>query len=179
MVFSPHPDDEVIACGGTILKRIAAGHRVVTVFSTDGSQSHAAVLGIHTDPSPPELADIRRKEADEAAALLGLAPADVHFLGYEDTRLARSVPQFGVAVKALLAAPADVAEVFMPHETRELNADHRYTGEGVRAALADLGLTPRVYRYVVWDEQTEAEFAFANRPATVPPAAAGEQLVEE
>jgi LmbE family N-acetylglucosaminyl deacetylase len=80
MVFSPHPDDDVIACGGTIRARARAGARVVIVYSTDGSMSHAAVPGIGRAPSPRELTTIRQAEA--AAALscvreLGLTPVDI------------------------------------------------------------------------------------------------------
>lgn len=32
MVFAPHMDDEVIGCGGSILKHIGAGREVVVVF---------------------------------------------------------------------------------------------------------------------------------------------------
>ncbi|CUO38506.1 PIG-L deacetylase family protein [Clostridium disporicum] len=36
IVISPHPDDEVIGCGGTILKHIRNGDRVFVVFITTG-----------------------------------------------------------------------------------------------------------------------------------------------
>lgn len=41
LVFAPHPDDEVIGCGGTLLRLAGAGARVVCVQATDGSDSHA------------------------------------------------------------------------------------------------------------------------------------------
>lgn len=34
--FHAHPDDEAIACGGTMAKAAAAGHRVVLVTATGG-----------------------------------------------------------------------------------------------------------------------------------------------
>jgi len=41
IVFAPHPDDEIIGCGGTLLRLIEAGARVVSVQATDGSDSAA------------------------------------------------------------------------------------------------------------------------------------------
>ncbi|MEU8350062.1 MULTISPECIES: glycosyltransferase [unclassified Streptomyces] len=180
LVFSPHPDDDVIACGGTIARRAAQGARVRVVFSTDGSQSHEAVLGIDRDPTPEELTAVREKEAGAAARVLGLGPDDVTFLGFRDTALAESLPEFRARVLEVLREQqreGGVAEVYLPHEVRELNADHRLTGETVLDCLAELGLTPRVRKFVVWDEQTEAEFAFVNRnePGRAP--APGERLV--
>ncbi|MFC4535765.1 PIG-L deacetylase family protein [Sphaerisporangium dianthi] len=165
LVFAPHPDDEVIACGGAIAAKAAAGAHVVIVFATDGSRSHSAVLGIDADPSPAELAVVRRKEAESAAKALGADPGEVVWLGHTDTLLSASSDAFRAQVLRLLAEHRDVTEVYLPHDVRELNADHRLTGEGVIACLAELGLAPRLRKYVVWDEDTEAAFEFTNRAA--------------
>ncbi|MGW2488610.1 PIG-L family deacetylase [Streptomyces sp. NPDC001606] len=162
LVFAPHPDDDVIACGGTIARKTARGARVGIVFSTDGSRSHSAVLGMDT-PTPQELTVIREGEARAAAARLGVDDDALRFLGFTDTALAGALPDFRAAVLKLLAENREVAEVYLPHDVRELNADHRLTGEVVLDCLAALGMTPRIHKYVVWDEQTEAEFAFVNR----------------
>ena len=36
IVFAPHPDDETLGCGGTILKKRSLGAPVEVVFLTDG-----------------------------------------------------------------------------------------------------------------------------------------------
>ncbi len=41
LAFAPHPDDEIIGCGGTLLRLAAAGAHVLCVHATDGSDSHA------------------------------------------------------------------------------------------------------------------------------------------
>jgi len=176
VVLSPHPDDDVIACGGTIAARVAAGARVVTVVVTDGSRSHAAVLGIHTDPTPAELARIRAGEARAAAAVLGAH--DVRLLGHGDTRLADSLPRLHDELLDLFEEFPDVTEVFLPHDVRELHGDHRLTGEAAVDCLAKLGRKPTLRKYVVWDERTEAEFEFSSRQPTARTAPPGERLVE-
>lgn len=166
LVFSPHPDDEVIACGGTLIGLAAAGKRACVVHATDGAMSHSAVLGIDSAPTPGELVELRREEARAAAVVLGHAADDVEFLGFPDTRLAQHLPAFREEVLRLLRSHPDVEEVYLPHEVRELNADHRLTGETVLGCLAELGRSPRLRKFVVWDEQTEADFAFVNRAPT-------------
>jgi LmbE family N-acetylglucosaminyl deacetylase len=177
LVFSPHPDDDVIACGGSIAAAVGAGARVVIVYATDGSMSHAAVLGIHDDPSPAELAAIRQDEARSAAKLLGVDDGDTRFLGFPDTRLAEHLPAFAVAVRRILAGHAGATEVYLPHEVRELNADHRLTGEVVLGCARELRLSPRLRKFVVWDERTEAEFGFVNRHPPGRGPAGGERLL--
>ena len=80
MSFHAHPDDEAIVCGGTMAMAAAAGHRVVLVMATAGEGGEVAdgVL------APGEtLGERRRKELDEAAAILGVARVEV--LGYRDS----------------------------------------------------------------------------------------------
>jgi LmbE family N-acetylglucosaminyl deacetylase len=78
--FHAHPDDEAIACGGTMAMASAAGHRVVLVTATAGE------CGDVTDGflAPGEtLGERRRKELAEAAGILGVARVEI--LGYRDS----------------------------------------------------------------------------------------------
>lgn len=177
LVFSPHPDDEVIACGGTIARLTTEGARVEVVFATDGAMSHSAVLDIHSDPTPAELRLVRREEARSAAVALGLPKDAARFLDYPDTTLAAHLPLFRRDVLNILRGHRTVTHVYIPHGVRELNADHRLTGETVESCLDELGLTPEVYRYVVWDERTEEEFGFVNRDPAAGPGPGTERLV--
>ncbi len=139
---------------------------MTTVFATDGAMSHLAVLGIPKDPAPAELARIRRGEALAAADVMGVDRGDVVFLDFPDTRLADHLPAFEERVTQLLSDLGDIDVVYLPHETRELNADHRLTGEVVGRVLNRLGRCPALRRFVIWDEQTETEFQFVNRADT-------------
>jgi len=162
LIFSPHPDDETIACGGTIALLAQAGHNVHIVFMTDGSQSHQAVLNISVEPSPEELAVIRKQEARNAAGTLGVNLTNVHFVGIEDTQLhARETYARTFIRQLILDFNAD--EIYIPHEILELHSDHRLTGEWVLEELSAVRKRPEVFKYVVWDERTEAEFSFSSR----------------
>lgn len=63
VVIAAHPDDEAIACSGTILLHGSSGDEVVVVIATDGRLAGAAA-------TPQEVAALRRGEAEQAARLL-------------------------------------------------------------------------------------------------------------
>jgi LmbE family N-acetylglucosaminyl deacetylase len=66
LVFSPHPDDEVIGCGGTLLDLAARGGPVTVVQVTDGSDSAAFI-----DEPEAVRRQIRLDEAERVARRLG------------------------------------------------------------------------------------------------------------
>ena len=63
VIVAPHPDDEVLACGGLLQLLAAQGTRTVLVAATDGDASHPG-SSLWT---PPQLAHLRSGET--AAAL--------------------------------------------------------------------------------------------------------------
>lgn len=76
LVFAPHPDDEVLACGGTLalLKKL---HCHVTVaIVTDGAMGDP--LGYYDE----DIVNLRAGESKAGLALLGVD--DIRFLGYPD-----------------------------------------------------------------------------------------------
>jgi LmbE family N-acetylglucosaminyl deacetylase len=77
--FHAHPDDEVISTGGTIARAAAEGHRVVLVVATNGD--HGEVPDDLRDGE--RLADRRRVETEESAAVLGISR--IVWLGYTDS----------------------------------------------------------------------------------------------
>jgi LmbE family N-acetylglucosaminyl deacetylase len=95
LALAPHPDDETLGCGVTIMRKRDAGTPVKVIVFTDGSaSSRSAVL------SRDQLAAIRKSEALSACTMLGLAEDDVVFLGYRDGHL----EDFEDEVRARLAA---------------------------------------------------------------------------
>ena len=65
IVVAPHPDDEAIACSGTMRRHIASGDEVVVAIATDGRLSKQAATA-------EEMAVIRKAEALLAARRLGI-----------------------------------------------------------------------------------------------------------
>jgi len=142
IVFAPHPDDETLGCGGTIIRKKAAGADVKVVFLTDGSRSHAALI------AKSELRKIRRTEAIKAAQALGIGIEDVIFLEFEDGRLRECEGAVCDRIQPLLAKHSP-AEVFIPYAL-EPPADHVAAYRAVMAAIRQEGITPTVYSYPIW-----------------------------
>lgn len=80
-----HPDDEVMATGGTIARLAAEGHRVDLVTCTDGAEGEVHDPDLDPAEARPRLAQIRREELRCAVAALGDGRVHQHFLGYRDS----------------------------------------------------------------------------------------------
>ena len=110
LIFSPHPDDDVISMGGTFIRLVDHGHDVHVAYETSGDFAvNDDVVLQHLDtarelgfpdrfdevkrlieskqkglPEPRELleikAAIRRAEAKAADRSFGLDPSHIHFL---------------------------------------------------------------------------------------------------
>ncbi len=83
LVVTAHPDDVDFGAGGTIAALTDAGVAVSYCIVTDGDAG-----GIDHAATRAEVAELRRREQREAAAILGVS--DVRFLGYKDGELAVS-----------------------------------------------------------------------------------------
>ena len=96
VVVAPHPDDEVLACGGLLAMRAERGLPSLVVAVTDGEASHGAM-------DPLDRARLGNRRVDERNAglqALGLAPSCVARLGIPDGEVAKLIPAI---VKKLLS----------------------------------------------------------------------------
>ena len=142
MVFAPHPDDETLGCGGTILKKTGAGAEVWIVFVTNGERSHRHLM--------PEnrLGMIRAGEGRAAAAALGVPSENVIFLGLPNGRLANYREKATKGITRLLARHRP-QQLFVPYR-RDQNTDHCFTRSAVYAAANEASATASVYEYPIW-----------------------------
>ncbi len=89
LVIAPHPDDESLCCAGYIRRALAAGAAVGVVWITagDGFEVDAFIVERHLrlkGSGMQRLGQARVAEAFDAAAILGIAPAQRFMLGYPD-----------------------------------------------------------------------------------------------
>lgn len=124
-----------------LLKR-RAGAAVACVFMTDGSTSHRAFI------AEEELRALRRSEAQEATASLGLAPEDVHFLDLPDGRLRGSLAG-AVSLAGNLIDRYRPDEVYVPLREDGI-ADHEATYSAVVRACGASDLQCEICEYPVW-----------------------------
>ena len=77
LVFTPHPDDSELGCGGTIAEWVSSGTVVTYVLCTNGDKGSS-----DPDMTSAKLATIRSEEQEKAARILGVS--NVLKLGYAD-----------------------------------------------------------------------------------------------
>jgi LmbE family N-acetylglucosaminyl deacetylase len=142
IVFAPHQDDETLGCGGSLLKKTAAGASVQVVFMTDGSRSHRHLM------SASDMRALRAREALAATRALGIGAHDVHFLEFRDGELKYHRKKAIERVRALVHA-CHPREIFIPYHG-ERQPDHDATNRIVLAALHACKADVLVYEYPVW-----------------------------
>ena len=89
MVLAPHPDDEVLGCGGVIQQAVRLHLPVRVVFLTYGDNNQWSFLYYRKHPvllpsAVREMGVIRHDEAEAADMCLGLSSNALTFLGYPD-----------------------------------------------------------------------------------------------
>ena len=127
LVVGPHPDDQELAMGGTILRLVEDGHRVLLLDLTDG------------EPTPHGSPEIRATEAARAAEILGVERI---MLGREHGFVNREVTH-SLACRHAVAGVLRVHEIdwiFCPHPV-DAHPDHRAATRIVEDARFDAKLT--------------------------------------
>lgn len=117
MVFAPHPDDDILGCGGSIAKHARQGHEIITVYMTSGESGSLTY-------SHDELAALRENEARQASLLLKVN--ETIFLRNPDGYLEYNRDNLVKIVSLLRANKPDI--VYLPHRL-DGNEDHRVTGK--------------------------------------------------
>ncbi|MFJ9779889.1 PIG-L deacetylase family protein [Amycolatopsis sp. NPDC101161] len=124
-VFAPHPDDELIGCGGSVLNWVRAGAEVSVVYLTSGD---APVDGKSRD----ELAALREGEATAGAKLLNVT--ELSFLREPDGCLTDGPQVIAKLVGQLRHRRPNL--VYVPHALDD-HPDHMATHRLLKRAVND------------------------------------------
>lgn len=130
VVLAPHPDDEVLACGGLLAAMAARQDDVLLIAVTDGEASH---------PGTPGLAARRQAESEYALARLGF-----YVPRLKCQRLAMADGQVAVGERQLVAhlieqlRPGDYLLSTWRHDG---HCDHEAAGRSAAQAAAATGAT--------------------------------------
>ena len=138
MVIAPHMDDEILGCGGVLIKHADAGDKTAVVYITDGSK------GKPNRPPSRELSELRKKEAAESNKLLGVNQE--FFLDMEDGNTGVYHP-FTKRMKEIInEIQPDL--VYLPY-SYDRHPDHRNANFLFRSALSE-NINAVVCAYEVW-----------------------------
>jgi LmbE family N-acetylglucosaminyl deacetylase len=145
MVFSPHQDDETFGCGGMIAHKREQGIPVVVVFLTDGQGSGGS-------DTKNTIVQIRKQEALEALAILGVKASEIHFLDKPDGTLQdlnNDEQQEIISRVAQLIQYYQPEEIYVPHR-KDCHRDHEATYELVKVAMAANNTRVELLQYPIW-----------------------------
>src|ERR1700757_2680920 len=88
MVVTPHPDDDLFGCGGTMaLLARHKNHIVIVIYTNDNKGSYDQEM------TSERLARIRKAEEEAASETLGILKQDIVWLGYDDGELEYAPPK--------------------------------------------------------------------------------------
>jgi len=141
LVVAPHPDDEILGCGGTIIKNIKAGNEVYVCVVTKGF--------------PPlfnaERTEQNRQDTIACHKVIGIK--ETFFLDFPSTRLEtveRSVFN-GKILEVVRKLVPD--EVYIPH-WGDMQKDHQMVAEACMVAVRPkyVPQVKRVYSYETMSE---------------------------
>lgn len=142
LVVAPHPDDDMLGPGGTLLKSIAAGARVTIVYVTSAANPTYADIGRRTLTPHAECVE---RETRAVAARTGAA---VEFWRFEK----RAIPLHAAAERLRDAvARCNPQVMFLPFFTDD-HPDHRCISAIFAAAFPSLTMP----RMEVWAYQVYA-----------------------
>lgn len=140
VVVAPHPDDEVLGCGGLMRQARTCGRDILVVSVSDGE---------HCCPgdafwTPERLRRARRLELRAALAALDLGEVEVMALAVADGRISGSTPD---VVRTLLARlrPDDLV---LATWAQDGHPDHEACSRAARRAADTRGC--RLLEYPVW-----------------------------
>ena len=135
LVVFAHPDDESIACGGTLARLADAGARVVLICASrgeKGSISDRALLDGH------ELGSVRARELHDAASVLGISEVVLYEHPDGDLRWAE-VPQLHVEIVLAIQKYRPDAVITFGEDGLYWHLDHIGVHERTYTAVKSFG----------------------------------------
>jgi len=150
LVIAPHPDDETLGPGGTLLRRKASGGEVawvlITAVSSEMGWSESRIA----------------QRADEIRRVAESYRFDAVFeLGFPSTRLDQVPTGDLVSAVSRVFNAFKPEEVFLPHPS-DVHSDHRIVFEAV-AGCTKWFRYPSVKRVLAYETLSETDFSLASQ----------------
>lgn len=132
LVVAAHPDDEILGCGGTIVKHCKNGDEVRILIMAEGLTSR----GMHRDVvGNSEALDVLHASSHKAARIMGVG--EVKLLSFPDNRM-DSIDLLDVVKQIELVIDEYKPDIVYTHHAGDVNIDHKITHEAVVTACRPL-----------------------------------------
>lgn len=145
LVIAPHPDDEILGCGGTILKHIAEGDSVHWCIATTMSEE----LGFSAERIAARAAEIEKVKKS-------VGFASVHQFDFPATTLDTLAKSEFVGVFKEVFDQLQPHTVYLPHPA-DIHSDHTAVFEAAIACTKSFRC-PSVKRILCYEVLSETDF---------------------
>lgn len=149
LVITPHPDDEVLGCGGTIAK-----------YSQEGDEVYLCIVTrAYTPDWSEEFIKNRQKEVERAKEILGVRK--IYFLDYPSLKI-DTIPQKELS-EAIFKIIKEVnpETLFVPHRG-DVRKDHSLTFEA--SLIASRPINSPIIRIISYETLSESEWGNPAEP---------------
>jgi LmbE family N-acetylglucosaminyl deacetylase len=149
LVVAPHPDDEVLGVGGTLLRRKKEGAAIGWLIMTKVSLESGWT---------PEKVEQRKDELEKITELFGFD--SVFELDFPTTQL--DLAPMGDLVNAIsdVFKSFEPSEVFVPHPS-DIHSDHRITFDAVTSCTKWFR-SPTIKRVLAYETLSETDFSMST-----------------
>lgn len=155
LVVAPHADDEILGCGGTLLRRQAEGGELAWLIVTDMSEQ-AGFSARAVARREAEITRVTEAIGFSRVFNLQLPPAGLDHVPMKDI-----VARFSTAFQEFMPE-----EVLLPHRN-DVHTDHRIAFDAA-AACSKWFRFPSVSRVLAYETLSETEFGLAANGAFLP-----------
>lgn len=147
LVIASHPDDEVLGCGGTLLKALDQGAEIRIVFLGEGISARFPI-GQYDSDDFREQSRKRRREAENALKVMEIQ--DVHY-GERLCTQFDTYPFLSIVKEIEGFMHLFKPDIVFTHNPSEVNIDHKVTYEAVEVACRPVNdYTPKeVYTFEI------------------------------
>lgn len=158
VIFVPHPDDEIFAVGGSILKWMEEGHNVHIIYVTDNcalitwGKKHDQLIEEESKDylnlSEEEIGKIGLEEAKMVAKAFGFPKSNVHLFGFHDQDAINQIEKGIELSKDILK---EVDRIVLPSDNNN-HPDHQATHTIAKKAAIELNLVnTEFYVYAIYN----------------------------
>lgn len=147
LIIAPHPDDELLGCGGTLLRRKAGGGSIGWVLMSAITEKAGWT---------PAQIEQRASQIDIVRTGLGITCDNLYEFGFPTAELD------AIPMNTLVGRISDVFKSFQPHEVLvpypgDAHSDHRVTFNAA-AACTKWFRYPSVNRVLAYETPSETNF---------------------
>lgn len=139
LVLSPHPDDDVMGCGGLLSMLSESGAKIKVIYFTDGSRSNRNVKYSEA------LITEREEETRSAGKVLGIG--EEKFLRLPHTKL---VANMELAAQIRREIEFDKPDLLLSPSLEDLHPDHHAVAEALAISLKNFENSLNIWLYEIW-----------------------------